>query len=110
MLAFLPSTTTPGSIHEFLTKNEFISKNKALIDWNKAKVFTIAPDQSAVVYVSGDKLYWRSVSATQPRLIGTVVDVRGWQWADTNALTDTERKKLGIGNKNPGAAGAAPLR
>ena len=77
-------------------KNEFISKNKNLIDWNKAKVFTIAPDQSAVVYVLGNNLYWRSVSAAQPRLLGKVVDVRGWQWTDTNALTDTERTKLGF--------------
>jgi len=78
------------------TKNEFIAKNKNLIDWNKAKVFTVAPDQSAVVYVLDNDLYWRSVSTAKPRLIGKVVDVRGWQWIDMNSLTDAERQKLSL--------------
>jgi hypothetical protein len=86
------------------TKNDFVSKNKSLIDWSKSKVFTVAPDQCAVAYVLGNKLYWRSVSANQPRLIGTVTDVRGWQWTDANKLTDAERQKLGLVAGTPAAS------
>src|SRR5262249_39887756 len=78
------------------TKNAFVSKNKSLIDWSKVKVFTVAPDQSAVVYVQGDVLYWRSATSDASRIIDKVGDVRGWQWVDSNGLTDAERQKLGM--------------
>jgi hypothetical protein len=82
----------PASYEE--TKNEFVTKNRDLIDWSKAKVFTVAPDQSAVVYQMNDTLYWRSPEGDASLILGTVKDIRGWQWTDANLLTPIERQKL----------------
>lgn len=76
------------------TRQAFVAAHPKLIAWDKVSVYTVAPDQSSVVYAQDGKLYWQPASG-KPKLLGQVKDVRGWQWQDGRQLSAAEKKALG---------------
>jgi hypothetical protein len=60
-------------------RQSFVKEHPGLIAFNKTDFYTVAPDGSAVVYAQNGSLYWQG-AAGKPKLIGKVVNVRGWQW------------------------------
>jgi hypothetical protein len=87
----------PGGLKEDYSKTRqaFVAAHPKLIAWDKATVYTVAPDQSSVVYAQDGKLYWQPV-AGKPKLLGQVKDVRGWQWQNARQLSAAEKKALGM--------------
>jgi len=77
------------------TRQAFVDTHPKLIAWDKASVYTVAPDQSSVVYAQDGKLYWQPVTG-KAKLLGQVKDVRGWQWQNARQLSAAEKKALGM--------------
>lgn len=76
-------------------RGSFMRAHPKLIAWDKVSFYTVAPDQSAVVFARDGKLYWQALSGAA-KLIGRVKEVRGWQWQGVSSLSDSERQGLGL--------------
>lgn len=73
------------------TVQAFVAAHPKLVDWARATFYTVAPDQSAVVYVLNGNLYWQPATG-KARVVGPVKSVRGFQWQDARKLDDRERQ------------------
>jgi len=66
-------------------------KAKFGLDQSKFDLLTVAPDQSAVAYVKNRMIYWKK--AQKPSvLLGSVEDVRGFQWLSPTSETLLNQK------------------
>lgn len=70
--------------------HSFLKEHQSLIDWQKVDFYTVAPDRSVVVFAHGNDLYWKSVTTGEQIPLGTVKQIRGWQWVDKTRLYDKE--------------------
>src|SRR5579875_1002896 len=89
---FLPLTVPvshplPGRYDQL--RDAFVAAHPHLIPWTKALFYTISPDQTAVVYAVDRGLFWKGLTS-EPRLIGHVNEVRGWQWHHSRFLKPAE--------------------
>jgi hypothetical protein len=65
-------------------KAMFVVQHEKLLDWKRLSVYDVAPDNSAVVYVKDNVLYWLT-PGNAPVKIGEVKEVDGIQWFNVTA-------------------------
>ncbi len=71
----------------------FVKEHPHLIPWDKVDYYTISPDRTAVVYCQASHIWWQELEG-QPKLIGSVTNLRGLQWQPTYLLNTRERQIL----------------
>jgi hypothetical protein len=74
---------------------KFVAEHPKFIDWKKASFYSIAPDESGVVYCQDQKLYWKSKpDDSQAILLGACDDLRGLQWVHTGSFSSSENAAM----------------
>lgn len=76
----------------------FIAKHPHLINWGQVDFYTIAPDNSAIVYCRQSKLYWQT-PGIKPKFLGTLHCPSGYQWLNLSTLTPGEKAPLLVPSK-----------
>jgi hypothetical protein len=72
----------------------FTAEHPDLTDLSQADAVTVAPDQRSVVYSSNRQLFWHNIDGRIVNL-GSINDLRGWQWIDTVKMNQAELSWLG---------------
>lgn len=75
------------------SRDLFMQENPDLIEWSETEFYSVAPDQSAVVYLEDGTLYWKNKAGFK-RALGQVSTLRGFQWINTRRLSTSELYSL----------------
>lgn len=71
----------------------FKRRHPQLANWDEIDSYTVAPDQSAFVFVSKGHLFWGDVTGKQLTL-GPIDKFGGWQWVRTEQLAEPDQRWL----------------
>jgi hypothetical protein len=62
-------------------RDDFVKLHPKFLPWKKLNFYTVAPDQSAVVYSQRGQLFWKNLDSSM-RLLGRIREVNGVQWVN----------------------------
>jgi hypothetical protein len=62
-------------------RGDFVKLHPKFLPWKKLNFYTVAPDQSAVVYSQSGHLFWKNIDSSV-RFLGRIREVNGIQWVN----------------------------